>query len=615
LSPEIDSSFLELQGGLLGRYSIERELGRGGTGVVYLAREVRLDRLVALKVLRPDQGPEARARFLQEARTAARLSHPNIVPILAIEECGQFVFFTMPYIAGGTVGERVRSRGPFLPIDAVRILRDIAWALEYSHGHGIIHRDIKPDNILIERETQRTLVADFGIAATTDTLGGGAPVTGTPAFMSPEQILGQDGDVRSDLYSLAAVAYYLLSGQTPFSAATAEAQLLAHLNQQPSSLGEIASHVPEALAAVIMRGLSKDMDQRPSSAAAFAEELSTWLGEQHRPVPAGVARFLRQLRDSRPVALLYTTVCGLLLVIQMVLALKEPWRLEVVIEYGLLFALPPLVILLARVRGLIAQGHTRADLVQALHGAADREEQEARQTPPRGLPWKRVALRWSIIVALGSALVWLPSVWYYAGMLFLVNLVSVACVVVLGDQVRTVGRERRRAWFWNGRVGQWLFSVAGFGVRRRLSADATGHHTEVAIGFSAMSLYDRLPAATRGELGDVPQIVESLEADARRVRERRRDLRELRARTTNPDLSARLSLADERLARRHADVLTALESIRLNLLRLHVGSIKIEGFTTDLGNAAQLAQRLTDLAEAHDDVNRLLNSTPSLKAG
>ncbi|HZI74580.1 MAG TPA: serine/threonine-protein kinase, partial [Gemmatimonadales bacterium] len=373
--------FLDLQGKLLGRYSIERELGRGGTGIVYLAREVRLDRLVALKLLRPDQGSDGRSRFLLEARTAARLSHPNIVPILTVEECEPFVFFTMPYIAGGTVGESVRNRGPFLLIDAVRILRDTAWALEYSHGHGIIHRDIKPDNILIERETQRTLVADFGIAGSTGTRGAGAPVTGTPAFMSPEQIRGADGDARSDLYSLAAVAYYMLSGQTPFSETTVEAQLLAHLNQQPRSLGEIVTHIPQALVDLIMGGLSKDMDQRPSSAAALAEDLSAWLGEQHRPVPAGVARFLRQLRDSRPVALLYSTVCGLLLVIQLVLALKEPWRLEVVLEYGLLFALPPLLILLARVRGLIAQGHTRADLVQALHAAADREEQEARQAP------------------------------------------------------------------------------------------------------------------------------------------------------------------------------------------------------------------------------------------
>jgi eukaryotic-like serine/threonine-protein kinase len=607
--------FLDLQGKLLGRYSLERELGRGGTGIVYLAREVRLDRLVALKLLRPDQGSHGRSQFLLEARTAARLSHPNIVPILTVEECEPFVFFTMPYIAGGTVGESVRIRGPFLPIDALRILRDTAWALEYSHGHGIIHRDIKPDNILIERETQRTLVADFGIAGSTGTRGPGAPVTGTPAFMSPEQIQGSDGDARSDLYSLAAVAYYMLSGQTPFSETTAEAQLLAHLNQEPRSLGEIATHIPQALVDLIMRGLSKDMDQRPSSAAALAEDLSAWLGEQHRPVPAGVARFLRQLRDSRPVGLLYSTVCGLLLVIQLVLSLKEPWRLEIVLEYGLLFALPPLLILLARVRGLIAQGHTRADLVEALHAAADREEQEARQTPAHGLRWKRVALRWSIIVALGSALVWLPSVWYYAGMLFIVNLLSVACVVVLGDQVRTAGRERRRARFWNGSVGQRLFSVAGMGVRRRLSPEATGHHTEVAIGFSAMSLYDRLPAATRGELGDVPGIVDSLEADARRVRERRRELRELRARTADPELGARLSLADQNLARRHADVVTALESIRLNLLRLHVGSIKIEGFTTDLGNAAQLAQQLAHLAEAHDDVNHLLNSFPSLKAG
>jgi hypothetical protein len=593
---------------LLGRYSLERELGRGGTGVVYLTREVRLERLVALKVLLTDHGAEPRARFLDEARTAARLSHPNIVPILAVEESGPYVFFTMPYVDGGTVGERVRVRGPFLPLDAVRVLRDVAWALEYSHGQGVVHRDIKPDNILIDRETQRTLVADFGIAARRGLNRPGDPITGTPAFMSPEQIRGEPSDGKSDLYSLAAVGYYMLSGQTPFTASTAEAQLLAHLNQPPRPLREIAPHVPVELADMIMKGLSKEARERPTTAAAFAELLSHWLGEQHRPVPAGIARFLTQLRESRPVALLYLTVVGLLLCIQVVLAIADLdiRRFLLIVRLGLLFALPPALILLARVRSLIARGHDRADLVQVLHAAADREEQEARQLQLPRVQWKSVALRWSVIVALGSAIAWLPGSWFYPGVLFIINLLSVACVVVLSDQIRAGGRERRRARLWNGPVGRWLFWVAGLGVRRRLAPDgATQHRTEVALGLSAMALFERLPHDTRRELRELPGVVERLEADAMRVRQRRGELRQLHVDASDPQVGGRLSRAEEALASRHTDVVAALENIRLNLLRLHVGSVSMERFTTDLGNAAELADRLGRLANAHEEVDRL----------
>ena len=574
--------------------------------MVYLAREVRLDRLVAMKVLRPDLKAEARASFLEEARTAARLSHPNIVPILAIEESGPFVFFTMPYIAGGTIGERVRASGPLLTSEAVRILRDVAWALDYSHGQGVIHRDIKPDNILIERATQRTLVADFGIAVTTGLPRAQTALIGTPAFMSPEQIRGQGGDPRSDVYALAGVAYYLMSGRTPFEAPTTEGLLLAHLSQLPIPIRTIAPQVPSDLAELIMRGLCKAPEDRLPTAAVVAAALSNWLGEQHRPVPPAIERFLRQLQESRPVALLYSTVAALLLTIQFVLALPEPWRLSWVLKLATLFALPPLVILLARVRGLVARGHDRSDLVQVLHAAADREEQQARQLPLPGVQWKRVALRWSVIVGLASGLLWLPGTWFYPGPLFLVNLLSAACVVVLSDQVSAGGRERRRARIWSGRVGAWLFRVGSFGVRRKLPPNgAGGHRTEVALGLSAMALFDRLPVETRREIRELPAIVQKLEEDANRIRQQRSELRQLEGKSTDSQVSARAFAAEERLSRRHTEVVTALEGIRVSLLRLHVGGLSVESFTTDLGDAGDLADRLKRLAEAHEEVERL----------
>src|SRR3954468_23664202 len=161
-----DPLFLEFQSAVVGRYSLERELGRGGMGVVYLAREVRLDRPVAIKLLPPELAAQERLRdrFLREARTAARLSHPYIVPIHAVDEAGDFVFYVMAYVDGETLAQRVAARGPLAAADATRIMREVAWALAYAHAQGVVHRDVKPANILLERGTERAMVTDFGIA-------------------------------------------------------------------------------------------------------------------------------------------------------------------------------------------------------------------------------------------------------------------------------------------------------------------------------------------------------------------------------------------------------------------------------------------------------------------
>ena len=158
-----DADYLALQEALLGRYSLEREIGRGGMGIVYLAHEVALDRPVALKLLPPDFAiqPALRERFLREARTAAKLTHPNVVSIHSVDEVGDFVFFAMAYIDGGTLGERVRGRGPLSSKEAVRMIREVAWALAYAHAEGVIHRDVKPDNILLDGSSGRALVTDL----------------------------------------------------------------------------------------------------------------------------------------------------------------------------------------------------------------------------------------------------------------------------------------------------------------------------------------------------------------------------------------------------------------------------------------------------------------------
>src|SRR4249919_2585300 len=191
-------------------------------GVVYLAREVRLDRSVAIKLLPPELAAQERLRdrFLTEARTAARLSHPYIVPIHSVDEINQFVFYVMAYVDGETLAQRVAARGPLAPAEATRILREVAWALAYAHAQGVVHRDVKPANILLERGTERAMVTDFGIARLTHTSSETAvgELLGTPEYMSPEQASGDAVDGRSDLYALGAVGYFALSGQPPFVA-------------------------------------------------------------------------------------------------------------------------------------------------------------------------------------------------------------------------------------------------------------------------------------------------------------------------------------------------------------------------------------------------------------
>ena len=201
---------------LRGQYTIDRELGRGGMGIVVLARDERLDRQVALKVLPPALAdvPETRERFLREARMSAQLSHPNIVPVYRADEIGGFAFFAMGYVDGETLGDRIRDRGKLPPDEVLRMLREVAWALTYAHARGIVHRDVKPENILIERSTGRAVVTDFGIARAefNPSLTQDGTVLGTVHYMSPEQSTGEPLDGRSDLYALGCVGFFALSG-------------------------------------------------------------------------------------------------------------------------------------------------------------------------------------------------------------------------------------------------------------------------------------------------------------------------------------------------------------------------------------------------------------------
>jgi serine/threonine-protein kinase len=266
------------------RYDGLREIGRGGMAVVYAARDRKLNRDVALKVLPPELGfrADVRERFVREAQTAARLNHPSIVPIYAVDEADGLVYFVMALVQGESLAARLqRERKP--PLAFVRqVLVQVADALGYAHRAGVVHRDIKPDNILLEHATGRAVVTDFGIARAAQS---GARLTqtgiavGTPAFMSPEQAMGQrDLDGRSDVYALGLVGYLMLTGRLPFEAETSAGMLLQHVHGTPLPLLNFRPDLPFFLADAITRAIAREPRDRWPDAAAFAAALRAGAG-------------------------------------------------------------------------------------------------------------------------------------------------------------------------------------------------------------------------------------------------------------------------------------------------------------------------------------------------
>jgi serine/threonine protein kinase len=262
-------------------YAVEAEIGRGGMGIVYRAKDTRLKRTAAIKLLPPELAyrDEIRSRFLREAEMAAQLSHPNIVPIYSVDEKDGFVYFIMAYVDGETLAQRLAARGRLGVVEARTLLRQVADALAYAHARGVIHRDIKPDNIMLSRDDGHAMVTDFGIArAADDTTGTRLTATGvaigTPAYMSPEQCTGDRAvDGRSDLYSLGVVIYAALAGVPPFAGSNTAALLVKHLTETPRPIREVRPDVPDDLVAIINRLLQKNPADRFQDAASVVKAL------------------------------------------------------------------------------------------------------------------------------------------------------------------------------------------------------------------------------------------------------------------------------------------------------------------------------------------------------
>jgi eukaryotic-like serine/threonine-protein kinase len=605
----VDALFLSFQSALAGRYSLERELGRGGMGVVYLAREVRLDRPVAIKLLPPELAAigALRDRFLREARTAARLSHPYIVPIHSVDEIDGFVFYVMAYVDGETLAQRVAQRGPLPPAEMTRVLREVAWALAYAHAQGVVHRDIKPANILLERGTERAMVTDFGIARLAHASGetGVGELLGTPEYMSPEQASGEPVDGRSDLYSLGVVGFFGLTGQLPFSALTTQGVLVQHLTKAAPPVSTVARGVPAALARTIDRCLEKAPGDRYPTGESLAEALAP-ATDARNDVPVPIRVFVdrrRMMMMVMPPAMAIPMLMGLT-----ARAIEHGSTLRFLGIGGTLAAAValPLGILLYRLRTVLRLGYGPDDIAAGLQVRFERLREEFQYEFG-----SKPSVREKTIRAVGVVGI-VTFAFSATGLLMHVSPQLLAPVAALGAYAGVIGtilsgkwRRLRRAsgprgaeW-WQSRVGRALARIAGFKLGQR--AVPANRPTELAIAMSAEALYDAFPKDIRESLGDVPAVLRALQAHAHEARARIEELDATLAETQRgparaSDDDRRAAVASElrdaraRAEARLADVVMALENVRLDLLRLHAGTVTAAGITQDLAAARALGE-------------------------
>ena len=620
---------LALQEAVAGKYTLEREIGRGGMGVVFLARDVALERQVALKMLPPGLAaqPILRERFLREARTAAGLSHPNIVPIYAVEERDGLVYFAMGYVEGETLARRVSRAGPLPASEAARIVQEVAWALSYAHGRGVVHRDVKPDNILLEVGSGRAMVTDFGIARQTSAgnLTEMGHVVGTPQFMSPEQAAGEALDGRSDIYSLGVVGFHALTGRLPFEAPSAAALLSLHLTQPAPPVASVRPGIPRPLADAIDRCLAKD----PAARFASGEELGRAIGG----TGAATAEIVPQVRYFMRYAEQITMVSFIVLIIGLELGfflrnVKGPGRAMAI---GLMFGLTiPIIDLFFRARRLLRQGFSyedvRAGFLTEL--ATRQREVELTDTDPPALRRRRV-VRALIIAAVGAWTMAAGIVWKAFTDLRTPERTAAKVVAVTGILVLSLGYvlaifgnskfERKGmkmyATIWTRGIGRWFFRLANWRLTRS---------TEVATRSVADALEELLasrPRADRRRAAPVVKAVRDLEERAERLRDREQELDGLLAQAGAGRALAELSIADtappptgdtppsaagfdarrnalaadlrrarDETAERRTMVVAAVEAMRVQLLRVRAGLADVDELLRDAQGAHAAAE-------------------------
>jgi serine/threonine-protein kinase len=597
-------------------------------GVVYLAREVLLDRPVAIKLLPPELAarPELRERFMHEARTAARLSHPYIVPIHAVDEIGGFVFIVMAYVDGGTLAQRLTAHGPLPAHDVTRIMREVAWALAYAHAQGVVHRDIKPANILLERGTGRAMVADFGIARLAETSGDTAVgvVLGTPEFMSPEQATAEELDGRSDLYALGVVSYLALTGTLPFSAPTAQGVIALHLTQPPPPVASVARGIPRSLAQAIDKCLQKQPSARFTNGEALADALAP--GVEKRPeIPIPIRLFLDRRRMGMlmiPATFTVPLVSG---IAQSIARHGDVHVGPIATIVGMVLVSLgfPFGMVVYRLRKLLRVGYGPDDVVAALRTSFERRREEFLYEYG-GEPTARERLLTFVgatgLVVGGVAVVTMvavPNMVRFAAPVALIALYAGSVGTAFSTRWRRLRRNAGSMWsrFWAGAVGERLARVASFKLGDR--AVPADRPTELAIAMSAEAMFATFPRDVRESLGDVPKVLHGLEAHARSIRARIEELdaslAEAQRGPSRPVATERqdalvndLVAARERAQTRLEELVTALENLRLDLLRLRAGGGSTEGITLDLATAREFGQEADRLLASGREVEQAL---------
>ncbi len=590
-----------VQSTLRHRYHLERELGKGGMGCVYLAKDLQLQRSVAIKVLPPELAarPELRERFLRETRLAAGFSHPNIVAVYAIEEHPQLLCFVMGFVEGETLGQRVRRAGPLTAAEGVRMLQEMAWALSYAHGRGVVHRDIKPDNILVERATGRSLVTDFGIARSIvsegESLTRAGEVVGTPQFMSPEQAAGEKLDGRSDLYSLGVVGFLAVTGRLPFDAPNAGAVMAMHLTQAPPRVGSLRPDLPQALCAAIDRCLEKDPANRFENGEALAAALDPMRASRREVAPA-VRMF--QLQASQGVRAFAVMTAAAAVGFGSVNADEEGLRTIVAI-IGLAIVWGIMAQLVGRARNLLTLGFTfdevRDGLSVILAERAEARAQERANPVARKREDRRTRMMLMMFAmsGVGMSSVMTRMREKVGEHTYRINMAgtitSVASAIMFGtaiallmmNQARSTAVDGRIVRLWISGFGRAVFRLAGWRLDR---GEGAGTQTHSAATSAPLALIAALPTASRRALGDASGRIESLESTLQALAERQREIENALAdagasvptgdqdlRVRRDELVQSLGAArDEAIARRQR-LASAIENIRVQLLRLKSG--------------------------------------------
>lgn len=610
------STAATLQEAVAGRYDIESEIGSGGMATVYLARDLKLDRSVAIKVLRPDLSyyTGARARFLQEARVAARLSHPNVVRVFTVEEHGDLAFFVTEYVDGGTVKDAVRREGPLPPYKAAEIVRDVAWALGYAHDHAIVHRDVKPDNILLDRSTGRALIGDFGIALLEQRheLTSEGMAMGTADYLSPEQAAGGEVDARSDIYSLGATAFFMLTGRPPFVASTDDKILMMHRSQPAPSVAAFRPDVPESLSRIVDSCLQKHPGDRYAHSRSIADELGEFLAGRYVVEPE-IRSLVSMTAHTASRLVVLIPLSGLI-----VYALEGLSRFGVA-DIFLLIWIVWIVYLEIVVRPITLFSTARRILKEGITYEEFRERvlADLASHPPDSPehPVTRLILRFTIgllaILASAAALVLATTETVAEHAHVGLRSVGVALLMVtvglVGSLIISISGGPKiddllRRIIWGGSVGGFLFKVAG--LRLWGAPGSTGakrQQPEQVIAAQCDSILAELTRRDRGRLRQLRKALSRLEREAeaaqQRMRVLNRALREVRddianetegerevhrgdrresvaalRRGTEQELFSALQHANERLKA----VRLEMERIRIGLIGVQAGSLTVE---------------------------------------